>query len=263
MRVAVLIFVCTYRKFPVAKHTDTLSLVKFQGEFFPLAEVDYRLLVERKVSVFRISESTLDILSKVLLKGVKIEQHSWGTVYPQLIQTFKDSFTGKSVDSDTFQFSHKQDWVIVMTDTSNPETAEENCNTCNQHCNQLREFMGRYGLQTKIETKKRDSSVLTRLTFVPDENIVPSFFFGCKEDYNAPLMLDFNLSSSARLRFSKRLTMQGEPTFALSFEDRFGDHFEEAFVRAFPFSSVSAKDCEHAIEFFVNLHSRLTVKKKK
>lgn len=250
----------------MAKFTDKLSLVKFKGEYFPLEERDYRLMRSRNVSVFRLSESTLNILSNLLLKNVKIEQHPWGKVYPSLLNSFKASLKQFSIESgslDIHTFKQEENWIMVMTDTSDESTKDANVLHCQQSCNQLSEFMGRYGLRTKIESKSKDGYQLTRLTFVPDENIVPSFYFGCREDYNAPLSFDFNLGKSAKLRFSKRLTLQGEPTFGVSFEDKFGDHYQEAFVRAFPFSHVSAKDCEGAIEFFVNLHARLTVLPKK
>ena len=247
----------------MAKFTDTLSLVKLQGEYFPLAEADYRLLRERNVSVFRITEDTLNILSSALLKGVKIEQHPWGKVYPKLLESFKQSLLSKATSDDAFGFKEETKTIIVMTDTSNPKTADSNKNECSQAANQLAEFMGRYGIRTKTDTKQKDGYSLTRLSFSLDENIVPSFYFGCKDDYNAPLFLDFNLSPVAKLKFSKRLSLNGSPTFSVTFEDRFGDHYEESFVRGFPFKDLLVKDCEAAIEFFVNLHSRLTIKPKK
>lgn len=246
----------------MAKPKETLELVKFQGEFFPLSESDYTLLCDHKVSVFRISSSTLEILSKVLLKGVKIEQHKWGTIYPKLLESFKKGLISSSA-ADTHQFQHEKNWIMVQTDTSDPKTEEDNRNVCSRYTNRLSDFMGRYGIRTKVENKLRIDCSLTKLTFTPDENIVPSFYFGCKEDHNSPIDLNFNLSQSARLKFQKRLNLNGEPTLGVSFEDRFGDHYEEAFVRAFPFKSVSVEDCEFAIEFFINLHSRLTNKSKK
>lgn len=237
-------------------------MVKFQGEYFPYSEEDYRFLRERNVSVFRISESTLDILSKVLLKGVKIEKLLWGDVYPDLIESFKSGLSSQFEADGIYDFKREKNWLMIQTDTSDKENHVEYTNTCARFCNQLAEFMGRYGIRAKSEVKVKKGYTLTRILFVPDENIVPSFYFGCKEDYNAPMNFEFNLSPSARLRFSKRLTLNNEPTFAVGFEDKFGDQWQEAFSRGFPFAMMSAKDCEGAINFFIDLHNRLTVKRK-
>lgn len=245
----------------MAKYTDNLSLVRFRGEYFPFSETDFRLLRERNVSVFRISESTLDILSRTLLKGVKIEQHPWSKVYSDIISSFQASLLEASAEG-VFQFKQEKNWMTIMVDTSDEETKESNLSACNRHVNQLTEYVGRYGIRAVQQEKDREGYRLVRITFNPDENIIPSFFFGCREDHNAPLFLELNLSSAARLKFQKRLNLNGEPTFAVAFEDRFGDHYAEAFTRGFPFSSLKPKDCEAAIEFFVNLHSRLTIKKK-
>lgn len=243
------------------KPTQSVSLVKFQGEYFPYSEVDYRFLRDKGVSVFRISESTLDILSKVLLKGVKIEKHPWGQVYPTLIESFKSGLSSQ-FDEEVYDFKHEKNWLMIKTDLSDEDTKEERVNTCSRFCNQLSEFMGRYGIRSKSEVKNRDGYTLTRIVFDPDENIIPSFYFGCREDYHAPMHFDFHLSPSARLRFSKRLNLNNEPTLAVAFEDKFGDHWQEAFSRGFPFNTMKAKDCEAAIAFFVSLHNRLTIKKK-
>ena len=240
----------------------TVNLVKFKGEYFPKAEEDYRLLVDHKVPVFRISESTLEILRRVLLKGVRVEIETWSIVYPALLESFKASLLAQCDAKDIFSFKNEQNWLMIATDTTDENNATEYVNLGTRFYNQMAEFMGRYGIRAKIESKVRSDHVLTKIDFSPDASIVPSFYFGCKEDYNVPMEMMFNLGNSARLKFSKRLTIQGEPTFGVIFEDRFGDHWQEAFSRGFPFKLMKPQDCEAAINFFVDLHNRLTVKRK-
>ncbi len=244
------------------KPTQSVSLIRIQGEYFPRSEADYRLLRELHVPVFRISEKTLEVLNALLLKGVRVEIQQWGAVYPELLESFKSSLADSAEQQDVFGFFHEKNWLMIQTDTSDKATRERYVNTTSRFCNRLAEIMGRYGIRTAIELKERKGYQLSRLTFSHDENIVPSFYFGTKEDYNAPLTLDFNLSPNARLRFNKRLLINNEPTFSVVFEDRYGDHWQEVFSRGFPFSMMKAKDCEEAIGFFVDLHNRLTVKHK-
>lgn len=236
---------------------DRLTLVKLKGQYFPLSEADYKLLCDKHVAVFRISEENLTLLSSILLKGVRIEQRLFRDVYPELLNAFIEGLNASSDEEGAYDFKHEANWILVRTETPDEETGESRLNAMHKFSNMLVEYMGRYGLRTKQESKTREKYVLTRLEFIPDPDIVPSFYFGNKEDYNTPLRMVFNMGKSARLVFNKRQNIGGEATMAITFEDRFGDHWQEAFTRAFPMSLLAEKDCTTAIEFFVELHGRV------
>lgn len=224
--------------------TQELNLVRFRGEYFPLAIRDWQLLNSRSLAVARISESSLQILKKTLLKGVKISFQPWATVYEQLLERFKDSFSAD------FAFDNAENWMLIRSEKNSQADKELSTRIA-----LLVRYCGRYGFRIAYMTKNRKDYNLTRLMFVPDKEVVPALHFNEGDLVDTPVELKFNLSPSCRVRFTKRKSPSGIPSLNVVFEDRFKDTWSETFSRGFNFSEIKKSDCDAAIGFFVALAS--------
>lgn len=229
---------------------DTLHLVKFREFLFPLDLSDYHAMKERECTVFRMHESTVGILGRTLLKGLKIDIHPWKEVYPPLLERFKSKLT----DSEPGAFEIKSEANWVMTRHA-PEAEIDKF--LQATIDQLVSYMGRYGIKTLVEKKPREPYLLTRITFIPDPEIAPETFFVPEVSSRAPLEFKMRFSDACQLHFIQKPETK---TLSVSFEDRTGDEYRESFSRAFAFSRMKIEDCYAGIDFFSNLLSKIKAK---
>lgn len=232
---------------PTSKETPVLHLVRFRKEYFPVTPSDLALLRKRQVSVARIAESSIVILSKTLLKGVKFKFHTWVELYSSLLDHFKSTFP------EGFDFEASENWILVRAEGDPKETQT----VLQNRVALLSKYCGRYGFRIHHMTKDRKTYSLTKILFVPDRNLVPSMYFNTADSLDEPLNLKFHLSPSCRVVFTKKKSPSGIPCLKVVFEDRSGPDFTESFSRAFNFSDVTVEDCNAALNFFAELISRI------
>ncbi len=129
--------------------SDKLQLVRFRKELFPIKVSDFQLLREHKISVTRIQRDLLPILEKTLLKGVKVEVHSWETVYLGLLGQFK-----ASLPKQLYDFNHEENWIIVYTDSIH----KVDISRLESSISQLQQYAGRYGFPHSHTLLRRSQS---------------------------------------------------------------------------------------------------------
>lgn len=232
---------------------SVLNLVKFRSEFFPLSVKDFELLQERGSAVFRMHETTLSILHRTVLKGLKITVHPWATVYPQLYGAFRNSL--EKLSGGAFETKAQSNWILIRNEQS--DSLKEKLDIS---VNQLTQYMGRYGVRTARESKAREPYTLTRLLFTPDPELSPSLYFSDPPDKHLPVTFKFHFSEACRLQFRYKTDKK---TLGVLFEDKAGDDYRETFSRAFPISRLKEEDCLAGIDFFCNMISLLNAHRSK
>lgn len=231
----------------MSKDNTVLQLVSFRKELFPLSMGDYKLLRERSVTTTRIQKDTLPILQKSLLQGLKVTVFKWVEVYDLLLQQFQDSFD----DDGMFSFKAEDNWIMVHMESIDKDDRAY----LEYRVKLLQKFGGRYGFKVRHDVKVRKDSILTRLTFSADPELITSSYFGEEDPSSSELV--FHLSHACRVKFVKKDGPSGVAGMTVLFEDRTGNEWSQAFARSFFFSYVEAEDCRKAIGYFANLLSMI------
>lgn len=231
---------------PSAKESSQLTLVVFKDRYYPLADTDFTLMREHKITVGCIPEVTLSVLRRTLLKGVKIVEVRWIEVFYQLLEQFKASFSKHDAE---YRFRSEENWIIVSVDSDDKEGVQ----FAQEQVTVLRKYAGRYGFALRSQVKERDGSTLIRASFIRDPEIVPSHHFRTPDLEDSGLRLNLHLSQSCRLVLENRKSPIGIPTVKALFQDRLGEEWKDGFARAFELHRLSSEDMLSAIGFFSDL----------
>lgn len=231
----------------------TLNLVSFKRELFPAQPSDFALLKESGISVSRIPRDAFLVLQHTFLRGVHIEVTPWVDVYPLLLEQFQLCF-----DEDVYEFRQQGSHILVHIDS----TETEHIKFLESQVELLRKYAGRYGFRVRFEMKVRNSSVIARMIFAVDSELIPGFHFGSGEDSKTETALVFHISPSCRVNFVKKLSPIGIPSFNVTFEDKVGDKWHASFARGFNFSYLNAADCRKAVDFFAKINSLMDPSKR-
>ena len=238
---------------PTKAEKPTLNLVSFKRELFPAQPSDFSLLKERGISVSRIPRDAFLVLQHTFLKGVHVEVTPWVDVFPLLLEQFQLSF-----DDSVYEFRQEGSHILVHADS----VETRHIKFLESQVELLRKYAGRYGFRVRFETKVRKSSVISRLVFAVDPELIPGFYFGSGEDSKSEVDLTFHISASCRVIFIKKLSPIGVPSFNVAFEDKIGDKWHSAFSRGFNFSYLKSEECRKAVDFFAKINSLMTSSKR-
>ena len=230
--------------------SSKLQLVSFRKELFPVKPSDYEILRENGVTVSRIQTDILPLLQRSLLKGIKIQVFPWVDVYELLVDHFI-----AHLPKPTYECIHEENWILINTDSIDKPDRQK----LESRISQLTHYAGRYGFRVRFEHKeKKDKGsdyTLTRIVFLADPNMIPSFYFGSGESEDSTINFEFSLSPACRIRFLKRKSPAGVQSFTTIFEDKVGDTWVENTSRSFNFNYLKESDCRQAIGFFSHLIS--------
>jgi hypothetical protein len=226
----------------------SVDLVKFRGEYFCLDEASYHILRDHQVTVFRIKAQTLDLLRSTLLKKVKINVHPWSNVWPQMRDRFLSKLPKEGIETNCDGNSI----LIGISKMLDPEEIQGADRYIQMRISQMQELIGRYGIRTVIKTKENTGYKMFKLLFVPDESIMPSFYFGLSP--KSPVTKYFYLSPTCRVEFTRKQSASGDNLIHLAFEDKLGDNWSQTVVRSFPIKNLKPSSIEEMLSFFILLH---------
>lgn len=238
---------------------ENLNLVKFRSTCFPLHLQDAKLLSSLGMNLPRFEENALEILlgSKVLKRlRSSITFHSWPSVYEELTKRLSEAVYVPGV---YFEVDGNIILIGYPLSSESPEEVEiKSKNTYLDSCiNIFATYCSNYSFKVISSEKLKDGFIMKRLVVKFDKG---SFQPLSDKDQTLPTRetsFNLDLSPSCRVKIHLKPGVAGTKVLRVSFDDKFGSEYEEAFCRAFGVNFLSKDQALKAAEFFLNLHADL------
>lgn len=218
-----------------------MKLTQVGDEFFPVTFQDLEILRKNHVLQTRIGRSSLSLLRRTLLKGVKIEVISGSSTILKLKEEF---FRALSKDKIKFKDEKKDRFVVKILPNHQ--------RTVDLHLDTLRGYLIRYGISLTKSFRENPDHTLMRVALFqdPDVNPILGFKTPSTKDLTEQSFI-LNLSPVARLNLTYSPVPPSEQDkgmvrVKLSFEDKSGgDNWNESFSRSFDSKSLDRSEIEN------------------
>jgi len=231
----------------VSNSQNVLNLVDFPGRglLYPMTTEDNQLLLDRLLTTCSIPRELLPSLKFTLLKGLKVQIVPGRKAVAGILQSFMDAFA----DSTRFkQIGDSELRLKCKAETLDSLRGSEGIRL-------LATYLGRYGLKLSFEFSIRDEIAVGSITWEHSPLLNVALFFQGGRPELAP-DLELNMSTLARLRFSRRPSAiaPGQSAVSLEFQDKVGaGEFVTAFSRSFDLQNLSRDELHQAAMYFLQL----------
>lgn len=237
----------------VAKKKPQLHLVSRSDELFPYDDAAFQQMKAAGLTVFRLPAELLPTLQHSLLSRVPLRITPFRDVYVKFMEFFIDTRLSAIPN---LVAKPEQRLLYLAFDHADLELA-------NPIIQEFGFVLGRYGVKVSRENRTVNGSdgkpqrSLVKLTCSPDPDINPSVYFKDaiqSTDSSARL----NLSGAAALVFNTRPSTMtpGRLALSVSFEDKFGDEWVQAFVREFSLSGLDRAQLVGVFNYLLTVYNQ-------
>lgn len=235
------------------KKKPLLHLVSFCGELFPYDDEAFQTMKARHLTVFRLPEEMLPTLKHTLLRGLDIRI----SPFPDVYRSFMEFFIQKRLSAiPEIRTRPDRRLLYLAFDHKHLEIA-------NPIIQEFGFLLGRFGIKVIRENRTvndregKPDRALVRLECKPDPDINPSVYF--RDAIPSPEgSVRLNISNCASLVFGTKPSAMfpGRLALSLSFEDKLGDEWVQAFVREFNQAQIQQKQLVDVMNFLLDLFNR-------
>ena len=221
------------------KHQE-LKLFSFKGNLYPADAVDYELLKQRGVLIYRIPETSLALLQKTSLTKLQIAV----VPFPTIWGPFANSFALELKSYGAVKAVSMHEYWLRLTPTGDDEKR------LRDYLYKMSKFISRYCIKLSIDQIHKDGELRLKIKFIYNEEINNSYAFKNPEVADSEVIME--ITSCVRLVLSHK-EISGSPFLTWKLQDLVNGSWVDYSNRSSAITEKSKEQLRAVAHYMLNL----------